>query len=124
MRKSLAKIKNPKRAKEYRRCLSIRKKVIGTSETPRLCATKSNASLRIQVIDDSKSTTLFSVETFGKNKVGTGVNVEAAKVVGKALAEKLKKAGLSKAVFDRSGKQYTGVLKVLADTVRENGIQM
>jgi large subunit ribosomal protein L18 len=124
MRKSLAKIKNPKKAKEYRRCLSIRKKVIGSAEIPRLCATKTNASLRIQAIDDAKSTTLFSVETFGKKKVASGSNSEAAKVVGKTVADKLKKAGITKAVFDRSGKQYIGVLKVLADAVRENGIQM
>ena len=124
MRKYLGKIKNEKKAKEYRRKLSIRKKVVGTSTAPRICVSKTNANLRVQAIDDQKSLTTFSVETFGKNKVASGSNAEAAKVVGKVVADKLKKAGVSSAVFDRNGKQYTGVIKVLADSIRENGIQI
>lgn len=124
MRKNIAKIKNETKAKEYRRKLSIRKKVVGTSESPRLCVTKTNKHLRVQAVDDVKSATLFSVQTYGKAKVGESANAESAKKVGAAVSAQLKKSNLSKAVFDRSGKQYTGVIKALADSIRENGIQI
>jgi large subunit ribosomal protein L18 len=124
MRKNPAKIKNESKAKEYRRKLSIRKKVAGTAEKPRLAVTKSNKHLRVQAIDDVKSATLFSVQTFGKTKVASSGNAEGAKKIGAEIASTLKKKNLTKAVFDRSGKQYTGVIKALADSIRENGIQI
>jgi large subunit ribosomal protein L18 len=124
MRKNAAKIKNDTKAKEYRRKLSIRKKVVGSSESPRLCVTKTNKHLRVQAIDDVKSTTIFSVQTYGKAKAADHANAEGAKKVGKVVADSLKKGNLTKAVFDRSGKQYTGVIKALADSIRENGIQI
>ena len=124
MRKNAAKIKNETKAKEYRRKLSIRKKVIGSAEAPRLCVTKTNKHLRVQAIDDVKSSTIFSVQTYGKAKVADHANAEGAKKVGAAVASTLKNKNLSKAVFDRSGKQYTGVIKALAHSIRENGIQI
>jgi len=124
MRKNIAKIKNDAKAKEYRRKLSIRKKVVGSAEKPRLAVTKSNKHLRVQAIDDVKSVTLFSIQTYGKAKVADSCNAEGAKKVGAEVASTLKKSNLTKAVFDRSGKQYTGVIKALADSIRENGIQI
>jgi len=124
MRKNPSKIKNESKAKEYRRKLSIRKKIVGSSEAPRLAVSKSNKHLRVQAIDDSASKTLFSVQTYGKGKVADSCNAEGAKKVGAAVASSLKSKNLSKAVFDRSGKQYTGVIKALADAIRENGIQI
>lgn len=124
MRKNIAKIKNESKAKEYRRKLAIRKKVVGTGDKPRLAVTKSNKHLRVQIIDDVKSLTLFSVQTYGKTKVANNSNAESAKKIGAEVATTLKKNNLSKAVFDRSGKQYTGVIKALADSIRENGIQI
>jgi large subunit ribosomal protein L18 len=124
MRKNTAKIKNETKAKEYRRKLSIRKKVIGSADKPRLAVTKSNKHLRVQAIDDVKSATLFSVQTFGKTKVANNSNAESAKKIGAEVAATLKTKNLSKAVFDRGGKQYTGVIKALADSIRENGIQI
>lgn len=124
MRKNTAKIKNETKAKEYRRKLSIRKKVVGSGDAPRLCVTKSNKHLRVQAIDDVKSATLFSIQTYGKNKAADHANSEGAKKVGAAVAATLKSNNLTKAVFDRSGKQYTGVIKTLADSIRENGIQI
>lgn len=124
MRKNISKIKNETKAKEYRRKLSIRKKIVGSAEKPRLAVTKSNKHLRVQIIDDVKSLTLFSVQTYGKTKVASSCNAEGAKKVGAEVAATLKKNNLSKAVFDRSGKQYTGVIKALADSIRENGIQI
>lgn len=124
MRKNTAKIKNETKDKEYRRKLSIRKKIVGSAEKPRLCVTKSNKHLRVQAIDDVKSATIFSVQTYGKTKIAEHANAEGAKKVGAVVAATLKKNNLSKAVFDRSGKQYTGVVKALADSIRENGIQI
>ena len=85
MRKNTAKIKNETKAKEYRRKLSIRKKVVGSAESPRLCVTKTNKHLRVQVIDDVKSATLFSVQTYGKAKAADHANAEGAKKVGAVI---------------------------------------
>ena len=124
MRKSLKKIKSASKAKENRRKLSIRKKIVGSSERPRVCASKTNSNLFVQVIDDSSNKTLFSVQTFGKNAVGTNSSVESAKVVGEAVAKGLKDKNISSAVFDRNGKKYTGVVASLATSIREAGIQI
>jgi large subunit ribosomal protein L18 len=124
MRKVLGKIKNPTKAKEYRRRLSIRKKVEGTAERPRLCVTKTNKHLRAQVINDLTGMTLFSVQSYGKDSVAKSGNVEGAKKMGTIVAESLKKISITNIVFDRSGKQYTGVVKELADSIRSNGIKV
>lgn len=122
MRKNLKKIKNAHKAKAYKRKLSIRKTVFGTIERPRICATKSNSNMYIQVIDDVNSKTLFSACTFGKNKVDGGCSSDGAKNLAKVLGEKFKANNITKAVFDRNGGLYTGVIKTLADSIREEGI--
>ena len=124
MRKSYKKIKNPSKAKELRRKLSIRAKISGTTEKPRICATKTNKNLFVQVVDDVTSKTIFSVQTFGKNAVGTNSSAESAKVVGQKVSELLKAKNINTAVFDRNGRKYTGVVAALADSIRENGIQI
>ncbi len=124
MRKQIKKIKNSSKAKEQRRKLSIRKKVIGTTVRPRICATKTNANIFVQVIDDSVNKTLFSVQTFGKGAVGNNSNTESAKLVGAAVAKGLKDKSLETAVFDRNGRKYTGVISTLASSIREAGIQI
>lgn len=124
MRKSLKKIKNSTKQKEQRRKLSIRKKIVGTTDRPRICATKSNANIFVQVVDDSQNKTLFSVQTFGKNAVGSSSSVESAKAVGTAVAKNLSDKNIKNAVFDRNGKKYTGVVAALADSIREGGVQI
>lgn len=124
MRKQLKKIKNASKAKIYRRKLSIRNNISGTAERPRICATKTNKNLFVQVIDDTQSKTLFSVQTFGKNAVQGASNAEGAKVVGAAVAKKMAEKNITKAVFDRNGRKYTGVVATLADSIREAGIQI
>lgn len=124
MRKTHKKIKNESKAKEYRRKLSIRKKVSGTADRPRICTTKTNKNLFVQVVDDVTSKTLFSVQTYGKSAVGKGANAEAAKVVGEAVAKGLNEKNITAAVFDRNGKKYTGVVATIAQAIRENGIQI
>ena len=122
MRKSYKKISVPSDKKQYRRKLSIRKKVSGTSERPRLCIVKTNKHLSAQLIDDNKGFTLVAASTFGKKKVGDGCNVNSAIELAKTLSSGLKSKGITQVVFDRNGKSYTGIIKKFADAVRENGI--
>lgn len=124
MRKVIGKIKNSTKQNEYRRKLSIRKKVVGSVDRPRVCVNKTNKHLRVQVIDDSNNKTLVSAQSYGKNKVADHANAEGAKKIGAYVATELKKIKLDKAVFDRNGKLYTGVIKIIADSIRENGIQL
>ncbi len=124
MRKRLGKIKNEALERRYRRKLSIRNKVKGTDERPRISITKTNKHLRIQVIDDDKSNTLFSVQTYGKNAVGKAGNVSDAKLVGVEVAKKMKSLKLKLGVLDRSGFKYSGVIAALANSIRENGVQI
>lgn len=125
MRKQVRKIKNPSLERRYRRKLSIRSKVSGTSERPRLCAIRTNKHLTVQVIDDTSSKTIFSLQTFGKKAVpGSSNTIEGAKIFGSKLAEELKSRGFKIAVFDRNGRPYTGVLSSLVQSVRENGVSI
>ena len=124
IRKSLKKIKNASDARRYRRKLSIRKKVMGTEDRPRLSIVKSNKHLLVQVIDDNLRKTLFSVQTYGKNAVEVAKNVEGGKAVGLKLAEKLKEKNISAVVFDRNGYRFHGVIAAVAEAAKENGIQI
>ena len=124
MRKPNGKIKNASAERRLRRKLSIRKQIVGSAERPRVSVTKSNKNIFVQVIDDAESKTLFSVQTFGKNSVGAKANKDGAKVVGAKVAEQLKGKSIDRVVFDRSGYKYHGVVAALADSIRENGIQV
>ena len=102
----------------------IRKTIMGTSTLPRLCVFRSNKEIYAQIIDDETRTTICSASTLDKDlKIKNGSNVEAAKVVGKAIAEKAKKAKVTKVVFDRGGYLYHGRVKALAEAARENGLE-
>jgi large subunit ribosomal protein L18 len=102
----------------------IRRKISGTSEVPRLSVFRSNKAIYAQIIDDEKQTTLVSASSLDKDlKLENGGNVEAAKKVGKSLAEKAKKAKITKVVFDRGGYLYHGRVAALAEAARENGLE-
>ena len=102
----------------------IRKNMMGTSAIPRLDVFRSNTGIYAQIIDDETRTTICSASTLDKDlKIKNGSNVEAAKVVGKAIAEKAKKAKVTKVVFDRGGYLYHGRVAALADAARENGLE-
>jgi len=101
----------------------IRKKVQGTAERPRLAVFRSLNHIYAQVIDDRSGKTLATASTTEKALAGsTGGNVEAAKIVGKAIAERAQKAGISSVVFDRGGYVYHGRVKALIDATREAGL--
>lgn len=100
---------------------SVRTKVSGTAERPRLTVFRSNSQIYAQVIDDTKGITLASASSLGiKDKM---TKSEKAAVVGKAVAEAAKKAGISQVVFDRNGYLYHGRVQSLADAAREAGLQ-
>ena len=125
MRKKLGKIKSLKKAREYRRRLSIRKKVFGSEEMPRICFNKTSRNLRIQVIDDIQGKTLFSLQTFGKNAVVKGgPNQKTAESLGELVGKKLLENKKQRAVFDRSGKTYIGVVKVFTEALRKTGVSI
>ena len=104
-----------------KRHLRIRKIVDGTSERPRLSVYRSNSALYVQLIDDVKQTTIVSARS---QEVGLNhSNIEAAKAVGKLIAEKALAKGVTSVVFDRSGYLYHGRIKALAEAAREAGLQ-
>jgi large subunit ribosomal protein L18 len=103
----------------------IRSKISGTSEVPRLSVFRSNKQIYAQIIDDEKKSTLVSASSLDKSlKLENGGNIEAAKAVGKLLAEKAKKAKITKVVFDRGGYLYHGRVEALAEAARENGLEI
>ena len=100
----------------------VRNKVAGTSECPRLNIFRSNSQIFAQIIDDEKGITLVSSSSLSL-KLENGGNVEGAKLVGKDIAEKAKKAGITKVVFDRGGYLYHGRVEAFADAARCNGLE-
>jgi large subunit ribosomal protein L18 len=102
--------------------LSIRRKSGGR---PRLSIFRSSKHIYAQVIDDTKGVTLAAASTLDegvKGKIKTGANIEAAKEVGRLVAERAIKAGVKEVVFDRGGFIFHGRIKALADAAREGGL--
>lgn len=109
--------------KRKKRHLKIRKKVSGTSSIPRLCVFRSSKNIYAQLIDDIKGVTLVSASTLDKDFEGVGSNREAAREVGKKLAQKAIGKSINKVVFDRGGYLYHGRVSELAEGAREEGLQ-
>jgi len=109
-----------------RRHKRIRKKIIGTSVRPRLSVRRSTNHLYAQIIDDAAGKTLLEASTLSKDlkdKISKGAgNVKGAVILGTALAEKCKKEGITKVVFDRAGYLYHGRIKALAEAARKGGL--
>ena len=102
----------------------VRAKVSGTKEVPRLNVFRSNSNIFAQIIDDEAGVTLVSASSIDKElKLENGGNVEAATKVGELLANRAKKAKITKVVFDRGGYQYHGRVEALAEAARENGLE-
>lgn len=101
----------------------IRSRVAGTSERPRLAVFRSVNHIYAQVIDDGQGHTLVAAASTEKDLRGKGGNVEGAKLIGKAVAERAKEKGISKVVFDRGGYLYHGRVKALADAARQAGLE-
>ena len=109
-----------------RRKFGIRKSLFGSPDRPRLSVYRSDKHIYAQLIDDYAGRTLASASSTGTDVRGdlrNGGNVEAAKRVGRAIAERAKAAGVTKVAFDRGGRMYHGRIKALADAAREGGLQ-
>ena len=108
-----------------RRRLRIKRKVKSTDERLRLCISRSNKHFYCQVIDDAKGITTVSASTQEKifPVMKSKSNIEAAKALGKILAERAAEKGIKRVVFDRNGFLYHGKIKALADSAREHGLE-
>jgi len=102
-----------------RRHARVRAKISGTSERPRLAVFRSNRFVSVQLIDDTKGMTL--AQAHGREFPGS-LSAQAA-LVGKAIGERAKKAGVETVVFDRGGYAYAAMVKTLADAARESGLK-
>ena len=110
---------NAQRIKRHRR---VRAKISGTEARPRLCVYRSLNNIQAQVIDDVKGVTLASASSLEKD-FGYGGNKEAARKVGKLIAERAVAKGISEVVFDRGGYVYHGRVLELAEGAREGGLK-
>lgn len=115
-----------KNAIRQRRHLRVRKKIIGTAERPRLNVYRSSANIYAQIIDDVAGNTLCSASTLDaavKAEIKYAGNIDAAKVVGKLVAERAVEKGIKEVVFDRGGYPYSGRVQALAEAAREAGLE-
>jgi large subunit ribosomal protein L18 len=115
----LSNSKNESRKKRHR---SIRKRIEGNTERPRLAVFRSTRHIYAQVIDDLARKTLVSTSDVDAEK-GAGKKKDRAKQVGTAIAKKCLEKGIDKVVFDRAGYKYHGRVSALADGAREAGLK-
>jgi large subunit ribosomal protein L18 len=111
--------------RRLRRQRHVRKRIFGTPERPRLCIFRSSKHIYAQVVNDATGTTLASASTLDpeiKGQAPYGGNKAAATLVGKAVAERAKQAGIDKICFDRRSYKYHGRVQALADAAREAGL--
>ncbi len=102
----------------------IRSRVCGTAGRPRLAVYRSLKHIYVQVIDDTRGSTLVAASSAEKNfGSANGGNIAGAKQIGKLVAERAKAKGIGKVVFDRGGYLYHGRVKALADAAREAGLE-
>ncbi len=101
----------------------IRKDIVGTESRPRLSVFRSNKEIYAQIIDDVEGKTLASASSRDKDIADASNKQEQATMVGKAIAEKAKKAGIDTISFDRGGYLYHGRVKSLAEGAREGGLK-
>ena len=112
--------KNVARLRRHKR---VRGKISGTPERPRLDVFRSNMHIYAQIIDDVNGKTLVSASSLEKDFEGFGGNKEAARKVGKLVAERAKAKGIDTVVFDRGGYIYHGRVAELAEGAREGGLE-
>lgn len=115
--------KTDRNAERIRRHKRVRRKISGTAECPRLCVFRSNNNLYVQLIDDVKAVTLAQASTLDKEIKVKHSNKEAAKEVGVLIAKRALERNIKSVVFDRGGYIYHGVVKELADSAREGGLE-
>ena len=117
-------IKRPDtKAQRMKRHQRVRAKLSGTPERPRLNVFRSEKNIYAQIIDDVNGVTLVSASSLDKEIEGNGGNKEAARAVGKLVAERAKAKSIDTVVFDRGGYLYHGRVQELAEGAREGGLE-
>lgn len=106
-----------------RRKRSIRGKISGTPERPRLTVYKSNLYIYVQAVDDQAGVTLVSASNKEKELSDIKSNLEGAGKLGEVIAKRLKEKNISNIVFDRNGYIFHGKVKALADGARKAGLE-
>jgi len=122
---SIVNVAKERQIARSKRQVRVRRKVRGSQERPRLCVFRSAKHIYAQIIEDVTGTTLVAVSTVTKDVGGdlkVSGNVEAAKLVGKKIAERALAKNITQVVFDRNGFLYHGRIKALADAAREAGL--
>lgn len=117
---------NQREVARNRRQARVRKQVRGTDARPRICVYRSDKHIYAQVVSDENGATLVSASTLSpglKGKIKSTKGIEAAKQVGKLLAQACKEKNIVNVVFDRNGFLYHGRVKALADALREAGLK-
>lgn len=114
-----------KKTQRARRHLRLRKKISGTPERPRLCVSVTANHIYCQVIDDVNGKTLAATSSLDPKFKAENArpNMAGAVLLGKLIAENAKAVNVKAVVFDRSGFQYHGRVKAIAETARENGLE-
>ena len=112
---------NPFKKRQERTRIKIRR--VNKNAYPRLSISRSNSHIYVQVIDDKKGHTLVAVSTLQKEmKIKKGWSVEAAKLVGTAVAKNSLAKGIKQVIFDKGGYKYHGRVKAIAEAAREAGL--
>ena len=111
-----------RKAARAKRQARVRAKISGTAACPRLNVFRSAKHIYAQLIDDDKGVTLVSASTVEKEFTEYGGNADAAKAVGKKIAERAAEKGIKECVFDRGGYIYHGRVASLAEGAREGGL--
>lgn len=115
-----------RRARRESRQFRIRNKIFGTSARPRLAVFRSVQNIYAQIIDDERGVTLVEASTRNKDVRGQikyGGNVDAAKTIGRILAERARAKNIEQVCFDRAGYRFHGRVKSLAEAAREAGLK-
>ncbi len=107
----------------YKRHQSIRKKLVGTNDRPRLCVFRSNKHIYAQVIDDTQHKVLFSFSSSKITDMKSKKKMEIATDVGKGIGKLALEKGITQVAFDRAGYRYHGRVKALADGARAAGLK-
>ena len=110
--------------KRQKRKASIRKKISGTPERPRLTVYKSNSYTYVQAIDDKAGTTLAAASNLEKEHRDIANKVAALEKLGLLIGQRLKEKNITAVVFDRNGYRYHGKVKAIADGARKAGIRL
>ncbi|MGV9723229.1 50S ribosomal protein L18 [Nocardia beijingensis] len=117
-------VSTQRRLSKARRHFRLRKKVVGTTDRPRLVVNRSSRHLHAQLVDDSVGKTIAAASTIEADvRAVDGDKSAKSKKVGALLAERARAAGVEAVVFDRGGHDYHGRIAALADAAREGGLK-